>query len=175
MKKLYILIAIVVVLLLSAMFFVTGIFSNHPNPPANPGPVACTEEAKLCPDGTSVGRVGPKCEFAACPNVKQEETASIGQRILNKDVYMTPIKLISDSRCPANVLCISAGNVSLRVKLERLGETKTVDFNLTNYVNFSGRKIMLTGVTPARNSVKPIVDSDYRFTFSVTEIGIMPL
>lgn len=30
-------------------------------------PVACTEEAKLCPDGSSVGRVGPNCEFAPCP------------------------------------------------------------------------------------------------------------
>jgi hypothetical protein len=29
---------------------------------------ACTEEAKLCPDGTtSVGRTGPNCEFEACP------------------------------------------------------------------------------------------------------------
>jgi plastocyanin len=27
----------------------------------------CTEEAKLCPDGSYVGRTGPKCEFAACP------------------------------------------------------------------------------------------------------------
>lgn len=24
-------------------------------------------EAKLCPDGSSVGRTGPKCEFAKCP------------------------------------------------------------------------------------------------------------
>lgn len=32
--------------------------------------VACTMDAKLCPDGvTYVGRVAPKCEFAACPNV----------------------------------------------------------------------------------------------------------
>jgi hypothetical protein len=29
--------------------------------------VACTMEAKLCPDGSSVGRTGPNCEFAACP------------------------------------------------------------------------------------------------------------
>ena len=28
---------------------------------------ACTEEAKICPDGTSVGRTGANCEFAACP------------------------------------------------------------------------------------------------------------
>jgi hypothetical protein len=27
----------------------------------------CTTEAKVCPDGSSVGRVGPNCEFAACP------------------------------------------------------------------------------------------------------------
>lgn len=30
-------------------------------------PVACTMDAKICPDGSSVGRVGPNCEFAACP------------------------------------------------------------------------------------------------------------
>lgn len=29
--------------------------------------VACTMEAKLCPDGSSVGRSGPNCEFAPCP------------------------------------------------------------------------------------------------------------
>lgn len=31
--------------------------------------VACTTEAKICPDGSSVGRTGPKCEFAKCPIV----------------------------------------------------------------------------------------------------------
>lgn len=33
----------------------------------NNGPVACTLEAKICPDGTAVGRTGPNCEFAQCP------------------------------------------------------------------------------------------------------------
>lgn len=28
---------------------------------------ACTLEAKICPDGSSVGRTGPNCEFAPCP------------------------------------------------------------------------------------------------------------
>jgi len=32
-------------------------------------PVACSQEAKLCPDGSYVGRQGPKCEFAKCPDV----------------------------------------------------------------------------------------------------------
>jgi len=30
------------------------------------GGIACTMDAKICPDGTSVGRTGPNCEFAPC-------------------------------------------------------------------------------------------------------------
>jgi hypothetical protein len=42
-----------------------------------PAGSACTLEAKLCPDGSSVGRTGPDCSFAACalPNA---EDAAIG-------------------------------------------------------------------------------------------------
>jgi hypothetical protein len=29
--------------------------------------VACTQDAKQCPDGTYVSRTGPNCEFSACP------------------------------------------------------------------------------------------------------------
>jgi hypothetical protein len=39
---------------------------SKPNVPVEDG-VACTMEAKLCPDGSYVGRSGPKCEFAPCP------------------------------------------------------------------------------------------------------------
>ncbi len=40
------------------------------------GRVVCTLEAKLCPDGSSVGRIGPLCQFAACPN-EATTTASL--------------------------------------------------------------------------------------------------
>lgn len=29
--------------------------------------VFCTEDAKICPDGSAVGRIPPSCEFAPCP------------------------------------------------------------------------------------------------------------
>lgn len=32
-----------------------------------PENIACTKEAKTCPDGSVVGRVAPKCDFANCP------------------------------------------------------------------------------------------------------------
>jgi len=38
--------------------------SNIPNPPA------CTQEAKICPDGSSVSRTGPNCEFESCLDEK---------------------------------------------------------------------------------------------------------
>lgn len=37
---------------------------NNLPPPLS---VACTMDAKICPDGSAVGRVAPNCEFAACP------------------------------------------------------------------------------------------------------------
>ena len=30
-------------------------------------PVACPVDARVCPDGTAVGRTGPSCSFAICP------------------------------------------------------------------------------------------------------------
>lgn len=37
-------------------------------------PVSCTKEAKICPDGSAVGRTGPNCEFVECPDVKKDKT-----------------------------------------------------------------------------------------------------
>ncbi|HCR52026.1 TPA: hypothetical protein DIV48_00060 [Candidatus Kaiserbacteria bacterium] len=46
------------------------------------GGQACTMEAKLCPDGSYVGRTGPQCEFSACPNATSTSTGSGGGGIL---------------------------------------------------------------------------------------------
>ena len=44
-----------------------------------PTPVACTQEAKQCPDGSYVSRSGPQCEFAECPKaVPVPSTTSTG-------------------------------------------------------------------------------------------------
>ncbi|MFA6006194.1 MAG: Gmad2 immunoglobulin-like domain-containing protein [Candidatus Paceibacterota bacterium] len=42
-----------------------------------PGPVACTMEAKLCPDGSYVARTGPNCEFTKCPPAPAPITSGI--------------------------------------------------------------------------------------------------
>ncbi|MCX6740308.1 MAG: hypothetical protein NTZ49_03710 [Candidatus Parcubacteria bacterium] len=37
-----------------------------------PEPIACTQEAKICPDGSAVSRSGQNCEFAPCPGVSDQ-------------------------------------------------------------------------------------------------------
>jgi tryptophan-rich sensory protein len=36
-------------------------------PKQQSGIVYCSMDAKLCPDGSAVGRIGPQCQFAPCP------------------------------------------------------------------------------------------------------------
>ena len=52
---------VVFVLLIAAGFVLWPKLSRAPDQ------TLCTMEAKLCPDGSYVGRTGPACEFAACP------------------------------------------------------------------------------------------------------------
>lgn len=55
-------------ILLLVILGIAGFF--YRNAMEHPGPVggACPADAKLCPDGSSVGRVAPLCNFAACPD-----------------------------------------------------------------------------------------------------------
>lgn len=43
-----------------------------------PGAVACTLDARICPDGSAVGRQGPDCEFAPCPGGEATSTEPVG-------------------------------------------------------------------------------------------------
>ncbi len=57
---------------LAALLLLTGAGCTAQN--KNPQtPVACTMEAKQCPDGSYVGRTGPNCEFSPCPEIKSVE------------------------------------------------------------------------------------------------------
>ena len=61
------------ILLISALVFVGVIFFL--DAVGSRVPVACTTEAKLCSDGSAVGRTGPACEFAACPGEGQSDSS----------------------------------------------------------------------------------------------------
>jgi hypothetical protein len=67
LKKIFL--AVVILVVLSLVTFGYYLNTKYSTPAASsPTGIMCTQEAKLCPDGSAVGRTGPNCEFAACPN-----------------------------------------------------------------------------------------------------------
>lgn len=61
-----------ILITISFIFLLSGIVYFVLKNDDRPEPVACTMDAKICPDGSAVGRVPPNCEFAPCP--AQEDT-----------------------------------------------------------------------------------------------------
>ena len=43
----------------------------------------CTQEAKLCPDGSYVGRTGPNCKFEKCPSAPVQDIIYYGNPAFN--------------------------------------------------------------------------------------------
>lgn len=58
---------VVLLLVLGITGFLYRYTMESPQANTNTELAACTLEAKVCPDGSSVGRIAPSCEFAMCP------------------------------------------------------------------------------------------------------------
>lgn len=52
---------------------------------------ACTMDAKLCPDGSAVGRSGPNCEFAPCPT---DNTNTVTTNNNTNTVVTTSLRIV---------------------------------------------------------------------------------
>ncbi|MFA6533236.1 MAG: hypothetical protein WCT22_04555 [Patescibacteria group bacterium] len=90
MKK-NLVVLIVILTLATLMYIVSGFLKTDK--------IACTLEAKICPDGSTVGRSGPKCEFAPCPTLLPTRS--------------NPNKMcggIAGALCPEGYICSKKGN-----------------------------------------------------------------
>jgi hypothetical protein len=71
-------------------------------------PRGCTMEAKLCPDGSAVGRVGPNCEFAPCPNATNCSAYGYYE-CPSECVVCPPCYVCSSISCRSEEFCASIG------------------------------------------------------------------
>ena len=71
MNKISIIIIVAFLIIASGIVFGLKFFGQ-------PGQTVCTQDAKLCSDGSYVGRTGPNCEFAACPKENLIQVESPG-------------------------------------------------------------------------------------------------
>ena len=141
-------------------------------------PLACTEEARLCPDGGYVSRTRPNCHFSACPDngVPSQTDArtvlietTIGEGARGLDVYVTPIELMEDSRCPVDVTCIWAGRVVVRVQLESGLGTAVERFEVGTEITTEAEIVELVEVRPTPRSGTALSPDDYTFIFRITK------
>ncbi|MDO8572669.1 MAG: Gmad2 immunoglobulin-like domain-containing protein [bacterium] len=115
-------------------------------------PKACSQEAKLCSDGSAVGRTGPNCEFAKCPGVTSkpatectkdsdcpssqyicQETQGTGTVCPSTDPTCVPThsviagecKFKAGNRCTADLDCASGNVCSKNVCTSPIGRQCT--------------------------------------------------
>lgn len=143
--------------------------------PTPTGAVACTMDARMCPDGSYVGRQGPNCEFALCPVTAATTTvpttvsfrAKLGQKVGDAGVSITPLTVLEDSRCPVDVQCIQAGTVRLDTEITIQGVTTKEVLTLNNRLMRGTTTILLSLVEPEKNSKTTFPKSNYTFVFEV--------
>lgn len=134
--------------------------------------ISCTQEARQCPDGSYVGRTGPRCEFAPCPDALPNDgsvtfRANLGETVSALGVTVTPEEVLEDSRCPADVVCVWAGRVRIRAMLgSGLGEAPQI-FVLGEPITTEAEEVTLIGVEPGTSAGVTIMPQDYRFVFTV--------
>lgn len=94
--------------------------------------------------------------------------ARIGETAaLPNGAAITPLRVEEDSRCPAGVQCVWAGQVRLKVRIDRSG-SDTCELIAGKPVAAAGGTLELTEVTPTKRKGVPLFPEDYRFGFSFT-------
>ncbi len=97
-------------------------------------------------------------------------TLSPGQSMTVDDIGVRFLRVLSDSRCPLNALCISSGDAVLTIAVSTTtdGRDYQLRANTMKSVTHSGRTIHLVQLAPY--PIAPVVTplTDYLATFRVT-------
>lgn len=243
MSKRNIIVGVIILILIVLGYY---FFVAKNNKPDESEMTVCTMEALQCPDGSYVGRSGPKCEFKACsgdnfvgilvqkdsgfslnfdaPKEGTNEVVysmpieikisnalgqlvgkrvqafgqfsngnifvvdhleelsgvfgdaqmgeiSVGQSMMINGVRITLNEVTQDSRCPKDVQCIQAGNITLSVTLQsNTDKTNTSISSDRSPIAFDSYNISIVGIKPDKISTTKIKSTDYKITFKVTSL-----
>ena len=121
--------------------------------------------------------------IAACSNspvapVDDPFTLKVGERISisGADLSLRFVRVVEDSRCPASVQCIRAGNGRIELEARTGGEVQFVHLNTfegAKEVVVGGYRIRLNTLAPAPVASQPIPPNDYRASLVVTQSGVV--
>ena len=109
--------------------FLYRYLSEHPSQ----GGGACTTDAKVCPDGTTLSRTGPSCTFPACPSPNVELTDA-GISFALPTGYLPLTLPDTDAIAAFSKTSDSGGESDLIVRQFALGSSTASDFIRANAV-----------------------------------------
>lgn len=91
--------------------------------------------------------------------------ARLGQTVRVDGPRVTPLEVLSDSRCPMNARCVWAGEVKLRVRVHLGARSETLELTSGKPLHVADGSLELVEVQPDRVAGKPLKPKDYRFGF----------
>lgn len=84
-----------------------------------------------------------------------------------RDLVVTPLEVIEDSRCPKDVQCVWQGRLMLRAQLDLGHERVSVEIDSGKPLRIHGGFLSIAGIAPAVPvQGKPTRAKDYRFAFA---------
>lgn len=97
-----------------------------------------------------------------------EATARLGQTVAIGDVRLTPLEVVEDSRCPAEVMCVHAGFFRVRTEIRTARESRTeiVEWNRGLALE-DARSLRITRISPERSQASPSGPGSYRLTYTL--------
>jgi hypothetical protein len=129
--------------------------------------VFCLLAATACDEKGATGPTGPIVPL------NQQFTLAPGEAVAIEGTGLRVqfVRVMSDSRCPADALCISAGDAAVHVRV--VEGTATSDYDLhtaaseQSTIEHRATRIALVQLQPYPFSARAIQPSDYRATLEV--------
>ena len=95
-------------------------------------------------------------------------TARLGSTEQLGGVRITPLRLIEDSRCPADAMCVHQGKARVLARIAHGGSSADVEMTLSGAPTWMDARIDLVAVCPYPLASQPAAPGDRRFVFSVS-------
>jgi len=109
---------------------------------------------------------------ATKPNIQTAETR-LGHTAHLGRVHVTPLRIVEDSRCPAQVSCVWAGRLRLLARIQTGHSRQNRELTLGTPVEVAGGKLELVTAQPRPSRDGKVPSAAYRFGFRF-EAGARP-
>lgn len=103
--------------------------------------------------------------LVACITPATSATPGLGQVGLVDGLRVRPLRIVEDSRCPINAVCVWAGRLVVRTEVSGGAWRQTRDLELGKPQHIADGQLTLIGAEPSKVAGSDADPRSYRFTF----------